>query len=233
MSNMGGQADRLHTGHRQRQMDKYKELGLAAFTDVEALELLLYYVIPQRDTNPLAHQILNACGNSFRKVLEADWKDLTAIKGVGERTAVLLSLVRELNLRYARSERRFGEHLPNVEEVGAYLRRYFDYASSEKLVMLSLDVSNCLIGEHLLAEGLPDQVELPLRVIVEHALHDKARGVILAHNHLDHNALPSHADIRATQLLQHALQLVDVKLLDHIVVADDDFVSILESGGLG
>lgn len=221
----------VHAGHRQRQKMKYLEYGLENFTDVEALELLLYYAIPRQDTNVLAHRLMDRFG-SYRAVLEADSRELMAVPGIKENSAVLLTLVRAMNRRYTSQGRFIGTQLTNAEQAGAYLRQFFDWETVEKVVMLSLNGAQHVLANHELAEGTPDQVQLPIRTLADFALRDKAVGVILAHNHLDHNALPSNADIISTRLLSQALQPLGIRLLDHIVIADTDFVSILESGGL-
>ena len=230
---MGGKEreGNVHAGHRQRQKTKYLEYGLENFTDWEALELLLYYAIPRQDTNVLAHRLMNQFG-SYRAVLEADSRELMAVPGIKENTAVLLTLVRAMNRRYTSQCRSVGIQLINSDEAGEYLRQFFEWETVEKVVMLSLNGAQQVLGQHELTEGMPDQVQLPIRTLADFALRDKAVGVILAHNHLDHNALPSNADIISTRLLSQALQPLGIRLLDHIVIADTDFVSILESGGL-
>ncbi|MBR1658749.1 MAG: hypothetical protein IJ705_00325 [Oscillospiraceae bacterium] len=218
----------VHAGHRQRQKQKYLRHGLSNFTDIEAIELLLYYAVPQKDTNGMAHALLERFG-SFRGVLEADWQDVVELKGVKENAAILLTLVRELNRRYYSYGRTIGEQLRSVDDVGRYMKKFFCYETEEKVVMLSLDGMGFVLAEHELKEGTPDRVALPYRIIVDFALRDHAARIVLAHNHLDHIAIPSNADIVSTEHLNQALRLIDVELLDHIVIADDDFVSIRES----
>ena len=218
----------IHAGHRQRQKDKFLEYGLDNFTDIEALELLLFYAIPQIDTNELAHELLERFG-SFRSVMEADWRDIVAVKGIKKNSAALLTLVRELNRRYIRYGRKIGQKIRGAADAGEYVQTYFTYETAEKIVMLCLDGASRVVGEHVLAEGTPDRVDLPVRTLVDFALRDGAARVILAHNHLDHNAVPSNADINTTRQLFHALRLIGVYLMDHIVVADNGFVSMRES----
>ena len=222
----------VHAGHRQRQRTKFLEHGLETFTDVEALELLLYYAIPRQDTNVLAHHLIDRFG-SFRAVLEAEARELMSVPGVKENSAALLTLVRAMNRRYASQGRTLGKPLGSVAEAGEYLQQFFCFERVEKVVMLSLDGMHRVLAHHELTEGTPDRVQLPIRTLADFALRDKAVEVVLAHNHLDQNALPSNADIIATQLLSQALQPLGIRLLDHIIIADTDFVSILESGGLG
>lgn len=221
-------AKNIHTGHRERLREQFRKNGAEGFTDVQLLEFLLTYSFRQGDTNEAAHKLLNHFG-SFRAVLEADWQDIKAIDGMGEVSGILIHLVRELHCRYIRQGRKNGAQLRSVDEAGAYLQSFFLYETEERVVMLSLDGKSRVVGTHVLAEGTPDRVELPIRTLVDFALRDHAAKVILAHNHLDHIAIPSNADIIATRRLMEALHLINVELTDHLVVADDDYVSIRES----
>ena len=226
-----GKQKNIHAGHRQRQKRRYLEHGLGNFSDIEAIELLLYYAIPQKDTNELAHRVLEAFG-SFRGVLEAEHRELVAVEGMGDSAALLVTLVRELNRRYLSHERSRGIQINGAEEAWNYLKGDFRYIKTEKAVMLSLDGMNCVLKKHEVAIGGADHVELPIRIIVETAIQDGATAIILSHNHLDGNAVPSKADILSTQLLYRTLRPINIRLLDHIVIADEDFISILESGGV-
>ena len=218
----------IHAGHRERLREQFRQNGPNGFTDVQLLELLLCYSFRQGDTNEAAHKLLNHFG-SFRAVLEADWQDIREIEGLGEVSGILIQLVRELNCRYIRYGRDKGAVLRSVDGVGDYIRSYFLYETEERVVMLSLDGQSRVVRTHVLAEGTPDRVDLPIRTLVDFALRDHAAKVVLAHNHLDHIAVPSNADIFATRRLLDALHLIKVELMDHLVFADDDFVSIRDS----
>ena len=221
--------ENVHAGHRERQKEKFAQHGLDAFTDVEAVELLLYYTLPRRDTNPLAHRLLDRFG-SLKKLMEAQVDELLEVDGVGASTAALFCLVRELNRRYLQADRNSGVVLDSTERVGNYLRPMFLYQTEERLVVLCLDGSSRVLSCKVLSEGSGALVRVTVRQIVDHVLREKAVRVILAHNHPGGNALPSRADLSSTTQIRQALGLLGMDLDDHLIFADDDFVSLCESG---
>lgn len=223
------ESENIHAGHRERQKEKFAQHGLDAFTDVEAVELLLYYALPRRDTNPLSHRLLDRFGG-LKRLMEAQYEELLTVDGVGAGTAALICLVRELNRRYLQTLRQRGEVLCDAEQVGDYLLPMFLYQTEERLVVLCLDGGLHVLSCKVLGEGSGALVRVTVRQIVDHALREKAVRVILAHNHPGGNALPSSDDLKATARLREALGLVGVELTDHLIFADDDFVSLRESG---
>ncbi len=222
--------DNIHTGHRERLRQRFERHGLEALNDIEALELLLYYALPRRDTNALAHALLDRFG-SFRAVLEADSSELCQIPGVGESAATLIRLVREMDRRYQLSRREGGRILlRETREAGDYLLPLFSYSTEETAYAVSLGSARNVIRCHRLASGMSNAVEFSAREIVELALQDKAVYLLLAHNHLSDTALPSNADIKTTHCVRAALHYIGVELCDHIIVCDNDFVSLRDCG---
>lgn len=219
----------IHAGHRARQKEKFRAHGLDSFTDVEALEMLLYYAIPRADTNELAHLLLDRF-HGFRGVLEADMDELESVPGVGENAATLLRLVTALNTRYQRAGHKRGTSVSGSAEIGAFLQHEFDFRNRECSALLCLDPGGHVIECHILAEGTSAMVELSAREIMQYVLQDKAARVVLAHNHVAGVALPSNADLSATARIYHMLRMIGVELLDHLVFCDGDFVSMRESG---
>lgn len=220
-----------HAGHRERQTQKFVQQGLDAFTDVEAVELLLYYAIPRRDTNVLAHRLLDRF-HGLPGLLEAPRSALVELEGVGEHTASLICLVRELNQRYLNAERKLGEQLTDTEAVGRYLRSLFSYRKEEIVALLCLDSGSRVLSCHVLAEGHSAAVQFSVRNTVELCLRENAARVVLAHNHLSGTALPSSTDLATTRQLQQALRLIGVELADHLIFSEGDFVSLRESRAL-
>lgn len=224
-----GEAMGIHNGHRERMRRRFLEGGLSGFADHEILELLLFYAIPQGDVNPLAHALMDRFG-SLSGVLSAPIELLTQVKGVGERTAVLLHLV-PLAAQKARLAEMKKELILNTREnVGAYLLELFSRERNEAVYEICLDAKGKLLVCRRLGEGSSSAVNLDIRKIVEIAILYSASSVILAHNHPSGIALPSQDDQTATDQAAAALRAIDVRLEDHIIVADHDFVSFSESG---
>jgi len=219
----------IHDGHRDRVRKRFLENELNGFADHEVLELLLYYAIPQGDVNPLAHALLDRFG-SLSGVLSAPVELLTQVKGVGERTAVLLRLVPMIVQKARLAEIKQELILDTRSKVGDYLLELFSRERNEVVYQLCLDRKGKLLACKRVNEGSASAVNLDLRKIVENALVTSASSVILAHNHPSGIALPSRDDQFATDQAVTVLRAIGVELLDHIIVADHDYVSLSQSG---
>ena len=219
----------IHDGHRQRLKNRFRAEGLDHFEEHQVLELLLYYVIPRKDTNPIAHALLERFG-SLSQVLDAQPEELAKVAGMGDSAATFLSLLTSVG-RYYLVNRTIQETiLPSIEKCGQYLVPYFYGRRNETVFMLCLDAKCKVLCCKEMGEGSVNSAGVPIRRIVEMALGVNATSVILAHNHPSGFALPSEEDIMTTQRVAVALDAVEICLVDHIVVADDDFVSLAQSG---
>ena len=221
----------IHDGHREKMRQRFLKSGLDAFADHEALELLLYYAIPRRDTNPIAHALMERYG-SLSAVLAAPVEDLKKVEGVGESAAILLKLAPQLYRKAKMSDAEQETILSSVERVGAYLLERFAGEKNEVVYQLCLDRKGKLLVCKKLGEGGVTSADLDIRRLVENALLTGASSVVLAHNHPSGVALPSRDDYAATDRAKTALAVVGVALTDHIIVADGDFVSMSDSGYL-
>ena len=219
----------MHDGHRQRVKDRFCKEGLDHFEEHEVLELLLYYCIPRVDTNPVAHRLLDHFG-SLSAVMEAPVEELEKVSGIGHNAAVFLSLVTAAGRYYQVNCASNHVALTTVEECGRYLMPLFYGRRNEMVYLLCLDAKCKVLTCKLLGEGSVNSAGVPIRRIVETALAANATSVILAHNHPSGLAVPSDADVQTTYRIAMALDAVEIELLDHIVVADDDFVSMTQSG---
>ena len=221
----------VHEGHRSRKKEQFRAHGLDAFADHEVLELLLYYAVPRQDTNPIAHRLMDKFG-SLDAVFSADREALEVVDGIGENASTLLSLMFPLMRRIRASAGAHETVLSDTEQAGAYFLDLFFGEREEKLYEACLDAKGRLLACHLVAEGDTDSVQLNMRKIVENALKCGASSVLLAHNHPSGVAVPSSSDEAATRQVAEALRTIGVRLVDHIVVADRDFVSMADSGDL-
>ena len=219
----------IHKGHRERLRQRFYEHGLDSFSDIEALELLLFYALPRRDTNELAHALLRSFG-SFRAVMEAKMTDLMQVEGIGENAACLIWRVAELGRRYMGTGRHTGKPIRSSDDAGEFLLPLFAYETSELVYVLCLDSGGAVKKCRKIASGMSNKVDFSSRDIVDVALRCNACHVIIAHNHLSGTALPSAADISTTQKLRTALGLIGVELNDHIIVCEGDYVSLKDSG---
>ena len=219
----------IHDGHRQRLKNRFRAEGLDHFEEHQVLELLLYYVIPRRDTNPIAHALLERFG-SLAQVMEAQPEELAKVPGMGDSAATFLALITAVG-RYYLVNRTIQETiLPSMEKCGQYLLPYFYGRRNETVFLLCLDAKCKVLCCKEMGEGSVNSAGVPIRRIVETALGVNATSVVLAHNHPSGLAIPSKEDVLTTRRVAMALDAVEIGLVDHIVVADDDFVSLAQSG---
>lgn len=219
----------IHKGHRQRMKDRFREEGLDNFSEVQALELLLFYCIPQKDTNPIAHDLLNHFG-SLSQVLEAPVEELVKVPGIKENAAVLLKLVTDMGRYYLVSRSQQFTILPTVNACANFLVPRFFGRRVETVFLLCLDAKCKVLCCKEVGEGSVNSAGISIRKIVELALGANATTVVLAHNHPSGMAIPSPEDIQTTRRLAAALNAVEIHLADHIIVADDDHISMVQSG---
>ncbi len=219
----------IHSGHRQRLKEQFLAHGLDPIHDVNLLELVLFYAIPRQDTNPIAHRLLDTFG-SLAGVFDASVEELTGRGGLSRNAATLIKLIPAAARRHQLSRAGTQKILDTTQKCGDYMVPFFFGATQEDIYMLGLDAKCMVLGCVKIASGSLNSAGLSIRKVVETALNMKASSVVLAHNHTSGIAVPSQEDIRTTRSVAHALDLVGVYLADHIVVADEDYVSMAESG---
>ena len=218
----------IHSGHRQRLKDRFRREGLDNFDELYVLELLLFYCIPQKDTNPLAHRLLNHFG-SLAAVLDATAEELEKVDGIGKNVSTFLSLITQVGRYYQVKRAEPGEILCTIEQCGNYLVPYFFGRERETVFMLCLDAKCKVLCCKKIGEGSVNSANVPIRRVVELALGANATTVVLAHNHPSGLAIPSADDVQTTHRVAAALEAVEITLADHIVVSRDDYVSIVQS----
>ncbi|MCR4608009.1 MAG: DNA repair protein RadC [Oscillospiraceae bacterium] len=221
----------IHDGHRERLRERYKENGLKGFNDINALELLLFYALPRKDTNPLAHELLNWFG-SLQAVFSASVEELKDVPGISDSSAILIKLVPDICKLARITETSKGKGITDSSLASGFLIPRFMFEESEKVIMLSLDSAKKVKACTDISSGVVNSVDLNIRLIVETALKNKASSVILAHNHPDGDTSPSREDRETTTRIRDSLKLVDIPLVDHIIVSGNDYFSFCDAGYL-
>ena len=202
-----------------------------ALTAEELLTLLLLAGPGAEEPRTLAARLIGQFG-SLGATLSASPEELASVEGMDASRALLLRLVTELHRRYYLSRPFSGARLTGTTDFGNFLLPFFYGAREELVYLLALDAAGRLLTCTCLSEGSVNSANVPMRKLMRAALSANASGVVLAHNHPAGIALPSHEDVELTRRLQQALDVVDILLLDHLVIADDDFVSLRDSGYL-
>lgn len=216
-------------GHRQRVKNRFLSEGLDHFDEEHVLELLLFYCIPRKDTKPLAKTLIEQFG-SLSQVLEAPREALQKVPEVGGNVATFLSLITEVGRYYLVNRCDVGKVLDTTEKYGKYLLPHFFGRRNETVFLLCMDAKCKVLCCRELGGGSVNATSISVRQIVEVALGVSASMVVLAHNHPSGIAVPSGQDVLTTQRVAAALTAVEVALVDHIVVADEEFVSMVQSG---
>ena len=219
----------MHDKHRKRVRERYIKDGLDSFEPHQVLELMLFYTIPRKDTNETAHRLLDKFG-TLSNVFEAPCKELMNIEGVGENTALFLNLIPQLIRKYEQDKRRELDIIRNTEDAGNYAKSLFHGRIYECFFLICLNVQNKIICTEKISEGTLDETPVYPRNVVRTALQNNAYSVIIAHNHPGGSLVPSPADTETTHAIKKALDSINIELRDHIIVANDNYLSFKDTG---
>ena len=223
--------ENLHKEHRKRVKNEFLARGFCDDTpDHKILEMLLFYSIPRIDTNELAHSLLNYFG-SASKVFEASVDELMKVKGIGENTAILLKLMIPVIRMYNNDKLKTKRKFKSLDDIGEYLTIKYRGFTREVFAVTSLDNSGAIIGFDIVSEGDLSVVSVSMRDLIEIVIKRKAAAIILSHNHPGGKAVPSKEDIAATVSICQTMKNMDVAVIDHCVLCDDDYVSLASSQG--
>lgn len=216
---------------QERPREKLLEQGPAALSDAELLAIFLRTGITGRSAVDLARDLLNDF-NGLRPLLEADEKAFCQHKGLGQAKYVQLQAVLEMARRHLLATLSRGDALSSPDDTRNFLSARLRHHPYEVFACLFLDNRHRVIAFEELFRGTINGASVHPREVVRRTLAHNAAALILAHNHPSGVAEPSQSDRHLTERLQQALELVDVRVLDHIVVGDGQQVSFAERGWL-
>ena len=219
----------IHEGHRQRMIERFFREGLDNFSEVQVLEFLLFFVNARGDTNPVAHGLIDHFG-SLARVLEAPVEQLQKVKGMGPKSALLLHSITHVARYYMVNRAMNTKILSTTEACGEYLVPYFHGRANETVFLLCLDAKCKVLDCREISEGSVNSAGVSTRRAVEIALAANATTVVLAHNHPSGIAVPSREDVQTTYRIEAAMDAVEIVLADHIIVSDEDYTSMAQSG---
>lgn len=220
-------SEKGHNGHRKRLKKKFLENGLDIFEPHQALELFLFYAIPRKDTNLIAHRLIDKY-LSVSGVCDAPIDELMKEPGITESVATYLKLLPAMSRLYNESKLNCDNVLV-LEDVGEMFLTKFIGRTEECAALLLADAKGKTIYFNIIAYGSINSTDLPIRKIVDLALRYNAKYAFIAHNHPSGNAIPSRSDITTTRTIRETLRSVGVHLLDHYIVADNDYISMKQS----
>lgn len=214
----------VHEGHRERMRNKYVNKGIEVFEQHEILEMLLFYAIPRKNTNDIAHRLLEACG-SLSAVFDAPI-DILMQQGLSYNAAVLLHMIPDLSRAYQSDKFDNEEKIITNENIGKKMVHLFAGKNEECVYAFFLDAKGKEKYSGIISKGDASSAPLFSKDIVSIAARCKAVTVIIAYNHPSGVAFPSRADLEATADIADALDTIGIHLADHIIVADRDYISL-------
>jgi len=216
-------------GHRERLRQRFTENCLEGFHDYEVLELLLTYAIPRVDVKPIAKALLQVFG-TLAGVFDAPVAELRQIKGMGEKGAVFLTLIRQVEVRYLASDLPGKSVFDRPDKVKEHLRLLVQGRGMECFGAIFMDQQHRHMATQIMFEGTVDRAAVYPRNLMKRALELDAKGMILFHNHPGGTPNASAEDIALTKRMEEACSPLDIKLLDHFLVAGKEVLSFKENG---
>lgn len=218
--------DHSHNFHRKHVRERFYEVGFKGMADHNVLEMLLFFGIPRRDTNQLAHDLIDRFG-SFAGVFEANINDLVKVKGMTENAACLIKMMVPVYARYVENINKWMPTPTDPKAIAEILRPlYHEGSCRERVFMLCYDNMDHQILCRMLNEGDINSSAFDIREFVRVILESNCSSVIISHNHPHSISLPSKDDIRVTRAIIEVLKPLKVRLLDHIIVSDNDYTSM-------
>ena len=219
-----------YLGHRKRLKEKLRK-DPSLLEDYEVLELLLGYAVPRKDTKPLAKELLERFG-SFKELLFARASQFEQVPGIGQGISTFWLLWREFWSRLEQSEFKPKTVLDSPTKVARLARTRLSFLEVEEFWMILADTKNRLLAFEKICSGTVDQAPVFPREVIARALELKASGLILLHNHPGGDPRPSHQDFQLTRKLQAVARDLGLRVLDHIIIGQDNYFSFQEEGNM-
>jgi len=216
-----------HTGHRNRMKERFLHTHFDGFEEHQILEMVLFYVYPRTDTNPLAHRLLNKFG-SISSVFDAP-VDTLVDAGLTQNAAIFISMLPDISRVYLNDRNNNKSKIIDFDRLGDYFVSKFIGRDEEAMILLLADAKGKEIYSGVISKGSFHASEAPIRKIVDLAMRYNAATAVISHNHPSGVALPSKSDIKSTSAIAQALNLIGVLLVDHIIVSDSDYVSLRDT----
>ena len=221
---MAAPKDPVHAGHRERMRKRFIENGFDGFEEHQALEMFLFYAIPRKDTNELAHKLLERYF-TIAGVCSAPVDELQRDFHKSETAATFLKMLPEMSRLYYESLHSTSSEV-DLENLGEWMKQKFIGRTAEAVVLLLVDAKGCMIYFDVVSKGSIALAEMPTRKIVELAIRHNSKTAFVAHNHPSGDPVPSAADIVTTRNIIAAGKSLELPLLDHVIIGQGSFTSI-------
>lgn len=218
----------VHDGHRERMRLRFRETeSFEGFSEHEIIEMLLFYTHPRRNTNEIAHELIDKFG-SIAGIIEAEYEELMKVKYITENAATLFKMIPKFLPIYYNSKNN-GIIYDTPTKLIDLFEPYFVGLSHEEFRAAYFDNKLALIKNVALDSGDPSGTAVNIRNLIEIALREKAVTVAIAHNHPKTDPKPSTGDLNTTQQIIDALRPLRIDFLDHIIVGENTTLSLRDS----
>lgn len=219
----------FHDNHRDRMREKIRKTGIKNLANHEILEYLLYGFIPRKDTNEIAHRLIDTFG-SFASVMQASEGALRQVKGMTDNAALFLHSLPDVFYTFVKSSNEEPIVIDNLSKVVSFVKANMIGLSEENVLVLCLDKNFRYKSCDRLFQGNENHCEVDINRILDFCSKNKAPNVIVAHNHIGCTSHPSNDDVRFTKFLVSALYLHSITLIDHIILGTDGHYSFRQTG---
>jgi len=215
-----------HKGHRERLRQKVIKSGINSLAEHEVLELILFYAIPRKNTNDIAHRLIDRFG-SLSSVLEASYEQLIKVDGVSESAAFVIKSIPEISSYYLNNKKDNKiKKFTHCSQIYDFFAPLYVGKTKEIISIVFLSNANKFLGYEFLSEGIANSSEIQIRKLYELCIKYDATTAIIVHNHPSGNSFPSNDDFIATKLIIGCLKAIQVRVIDHIIIGDDEYSSM-------
>lgn len=210
-------AENIHDGHRTRLRKLVEQADIDSLPEHQILEFLLTFVIPRKDTNPIAHDLIKTFG-SLGGVLDATKYELMAVDGIGENAALFLSTFKDVFSRYRVSRDKPKIKIKNSNDLYNFIRPILENKTNEELYVICVDDDNRLVHCECIAKGSFSSSSVDMQSLLRTLLKSKCTHFMLAHNHPSGNITPSLEDDRFTRATMFGTRINNFDFVEHIIV---------------
>jgi DNA repair protein RadC len=214
----------------ERPREKMLQKGMSALSDAELLAILISSGTKKRTALDLAREALDLVGKNLRELGRLDVKELQKIKGIGQARAVTICAALELGRRRQLNELPEKLAITTSRQAANLVMPHLQDLNHEVFYVLYLNQSCRLIREEKISSGGLTATVADTRMILKNSLLHNANNIIVAHNHPSGNKTPSQADIKLTQKIKESAALMDIKLVDHLIIAGNEYLSMADEG---
>lgn len=218
-----------HMGHRSRLREKYVKSGADSFLDYELMELLLTYAIPQKDVKPIAKELFRKF-HSFSGIIDAPLAEIRKVPGLGDTSSILVKLVRDISSAYLAARMREQDILTSPDSVTNFARMKLSGHEDESFMVIYLNTKNHVSDYEIIQTGTIDRAVIYPRNLIKKSLASNASGLIIVHNHPSGICDPSEEDKTLTMAIKNAVEAVNIRFLDHLIVGKAGYFSFFENG---